>query len=251
VGGEDTLGVAAKLHQEGINVVGVPKTIDNDIYGTDYTFGFDTAVNIAMEAIDRVHTTAESHNRVMVVEVMGRHTGWIAIESGVAGGADIILIPEKPISIEKVCEFLVRRHEGRGRTFSVVVVAEGAEIMHEEDKTQKEALVVQDEKLDAFGHIRLGGISRVLAEEIEKGTGYETRYVILGHVQRGGSPTAFDRLLGTRFGIAAVDLVHKRDFGKMVSLRGNKIVPVALSEAVSKVKYIDDDLYEMARVFFG
>jgi len=251
VGGEDTLGVAAKLHQEGINVVGVPKTIDNDIYGTDYTFGFDTAVNIAMEAIDRVHTTAESHNRVIVVEVMGRHTGWIAIESGVAGGADIILIPEKPISIEKVCEFLVRRHEGRGRTFSVVVVAEGAEIMHEEDKTQKEALVVQDEKLDAFGHIRLGGISRVLAEEIEKGTGYETRYVILGHVQRGGSPTAFDRLLGTRFGIAAVDLLHKRDFGKMVSLRGNKIVPVALSEVVSKVKYIDDDLYEMARVFFG
>jgi ATP-dependent phosphofructokinase / diphosphate-dependent phosphofructokinase len=251
VGGEDTLGVAAKLYREGINVVGVPKTIDNDIYGTDYTFGFDTAVNIAMEAIDRVHTTAESHNRVMVVEVMGRHTGWIAIESGVAGGADIILIPEKPISIEKVCEFLVSRHEGRGKTFSVVVVAEGAEIMYEEDKTQKEALVVQDEKLDAFGHIRLGGISRVLAEEIEKRTGYETRYVILGHVQRGGSPTAFDRLLGTRFGIAAVDLVHKRDFGKMVSLRGNKIVPVALSEVVSKVKYIDDDLYEMARVFFG
>ncbi|MCJ7507548.1 MAG: ATP-dependent 6-phosphofructokinase, partial [candidate division Zixibacteria bacterium] len=157
VGGEDTLGVAAKLHQEGINVVGVPKTIDNDIYATDYTFGFDTAVNIAMEAIDRVHTTAESHNRVMIVEVMGRHTGWIAVESGVAGGADIILIPEKPISIEKVCEFLVRRHEGRGRTFSVVVVAEGAEVMYEEDKTQKEALVVQDEKLDAFGHIRLGG----------------------------------------------------------------------------------------------
>lgn len=252
VGGEDTLGVAAKLYDQGINVVGVPKTIDNDIYGTDYTFGFDTAVNIAMEAIDRVHTTAESHNRVMVVEVMGRHTGWIAIESGVAGGADIILIPEKPVAIEKVCELLVRRHEKRGRTFSVVVVAEGAEVILKQEKcVEKEAVVVQDEKLDAFGHIRLGGIGRVLAKEIEERTGYETRYVILGHIQRGGSPTAFDRLLGTRFGIAAVDLVHKREFGKMVSLRGNKIVPILLSEVISKVKYIDDDLYEMAQVFFG
>jgi len=252
VGGEDTLGVAAKLYEQGINVVGVPKTIDNDIYGTDYTFGFDTAVNIAMEAIDRVHTTAESHNRVMVVEVMGRHTGWIAVESGVAGGADIILIPEKPVSIEKVCELLVRRHEKRGRTFSVVVVAEGAEVILEQEKgTEKEALIVQDEKLDAFGHTRLGGIGRVLAKEIERRTSYETRYVILGHIQRGGSPTAFDRLLGTRFGIAAVDLAHKKDFGKMVSLRGNKIVPIPLSEVVSKVKYIDDDLYEMAQVFFG
>lgn len=252
IGGEDTLGAAMELHQAGINIVAVPKTIDNDVSGTDYTFGFDTAVNVAMDAIDRVHTTAESHNRVMVVEVMGRHTGWIAIESGVAGGADIILIPEKPISIEKVCELLVRRHEQRGRTFSVVVVAEGANVVSEaEQNADKDSLIVQDEKIDAFGHIRLGGIGRVLAEEIEKRIGYETRYVILGHVQRGGSPTAFDRVLGTRFGIAAVDLVHKGDFGKMVCLRGNKIVPVALSEVTSKVKYIDDELYEMARVFFG
>ncbi|MFH1336144.1 MAG: ATP-dependent 6-phosphofructokinase, partial [Candidatus Zixiibacteriota bacterium] len=250
VGGEDTLSVAAKLHEEGLEVVGVPKTIDNDIWGTDYTFGFDTAVNIAMDAIDRVHTTAESHNRVMVVEVMGRHTGWIAIEAGIAGGADFILIPEKPVDLNKVCDAICKRH-ARGRNFSVVVVAEGAKIANEAMDKKEEMVVVQDEKLDAFGHVRLGGIGKVLATEIERRTGYETRFVILGYIQRGGTPTAFDRMLGTRFGVAAVDLVHQGEFGKMVSLRGNQIVSVDLKEVMSKTKHIDDDLYDMAELFFG
>ncbi len=250
VGGEDTLGVATKLFEEGVEIVGVPKTIDNDIWGTDYTFGFDTAVNIAMDAIDRVHTTAESHNRVMVVEVMGRHTGWIAIEAGIAGGADFILIPEKPVDLDKVCDAICKRH-ARGRDFSVVVVAEGAKIATEEVDQKEEVLVVQDEKKDAFGHVRLGGIGKLLASEIEKRTGFETRFVILGHIQRGGSPTAFDRMLGTRFGISAVDLVHRKEFGKMVSLRGNKIVAIDLKEATSKAKRIDEELYEIAEVFFG
>ncbi|KPL00623.1 MAG: hypothetical protein AMJ91_04005 [candidate division Zixibacteria bacterium SM23_73_3] len=249
VGGEDTLGVAAKLFEEGVEIVGVPKTIDNDIWGTDYTFGFDTAVNIAMDAIDRVHTTAESHNRVMVVEVMGRHTGWIAIEAGVAGGADFILIPEKSMDLDKICDAICKRHQ-RGRDFSVVVVAEGAKVAIQEKK-EEEVFVVQDDKEDAFGHVRLGGIGKLLASEIEKRTGFETRFVILGHIQRGGSPTAFDRMLGTRFGVAAVDLVHKGEFGKMVSLRGNKIVAIDLKEATSKTKRIDDQLYEIAEVFFG
>jgi phosphofructokinase-like protein len=250
VGGEDTLSVASKLYEEhGLEVVGVPKTIDNDIWGTDYTFGFDTAINIAMDAIDRVHTTAESHNRVMVVEVMGRHTGWIAIEAGVAGGADFILIPEKPVDLNKVCDAICKRH-ARGRNFSVVVVAEGAKIATE-DNDKKEEMVVQDEKLDAFGHVRLGGIGKVLAQEIEKRTGFEARFVILGYVQRGGTPTAFDRMLGTRFGIAAVDFVHQEKFGKMVSLSGNQIVGIELKEAMSKSKRIDDELYEIAEVFFG
>jgi len=250
VGGEDTLSVAARLFEEGVEIVGVPKTIDNDIWGTDYTFGFDTAVNIAMEAIDRIHTTAESHNRVMVVEVMGRHTGWIAIEAGIAGGADFILIPEKPVDLEKVCDAICKRH-ARGRNFSVVVVAEGAKITTEERNKREEVLVVQDEKRDAFGHVRLGGIGRVLAAEIERRTGFETRFVILGYIQRGGTPTAFDRMLGTRFGIAAVDLVHQGKFGKMVSLRGNKIIPVDLKEVAARTKCIDDELYEIAEVFFG
>jgi 6-phosphofructokinase 1 len=228
----------------------VPKTIDNDIWGTDYTFGFDTAINIAMDAIDRVHTTAESHNRVMVVEVMGRHTGWIAIEAGIAGGADFILIPEKPVDLDKVCDAICKRH-ARGRNFSVVVVAEGAKIANEETDKKEEMLVVQDEKLDAFGHVRLGGIGKVLAAEIEKRTGFEARFVILGYVQRGGTPTAFDRMLGTRFGIAAVDFVHQGKFGKMVSLRGNQIVGIDLKEAMSKSKRIDDELYEIAEIFFG
>ncbi|HEX7400928.1 MAG TPA: ATP-dependent 6-phosphofructokinase, partial [candidate division Zixibacteria bacterium] len=249
-GGEDTLSVAAKLHEEGLEVVGVPKTIDNDIWGTDYTFGFDTAVNIAMDAIDRVHTTAESHNRVMVVEVMGRHTGWIAIEAGIAGGADFILIPEKPVDLNKVCDAICKRH-ARGRNFSVVVVAEGAKIANETMDKKEEMVVVQDEKLDAFGHVRLGGIGKVLATEIEKRTGYETRFVILGYIQRGGTPTAFDRMLGTRFGVAAVDLVHQGEFGKMVSLKGNQIASVDLKEVMSKTKHIDDDLYDMAELFFG
>lgn len=250
VGGEDTLSVAAKLSEEGVEIVGVPKTIDNDIWGTDYTFGFDTAVNIAMEAIDRVHTTAESHNRVMVVEVMGRHTGWIAIEAGIAGGADFILIPEKPVDLNKVCDAICKRHD-RGRDFSIVVVAEGAKIAAGEKDEKEEVMVVQDQEKDAFGHVRLGGIGKILASEIQKRTGFETRFVILGYIQRGGTPTAFDRMLGTRFGIAAVDLVHRGEFGKMVSLRGNQIVPIDLKEATSKAKSIDDQLYEIAEVFFG
>jgi phosphofructokinase-like protein len=250
VGGEDTLGVAAKLAEEGVEIVGVPKTIDNDIWGTDYTFGFDTAVNIAMEAIDRVHTTAESHNRVMVVEVMGRHTGWIAIEAGIAGGADFILIPEKPVDLDKVCDAICKRHE-RGRDFSIVVVAEGAKIAAGGKDNSKEVEVVQNEERDAFGHVRLGGIGKLLASEIQRRTRFETRFVILGYIQRGGTPTAFDRMLGTRFGIAAVDLVHKGEFGKMVTLRGNQIGSIDLKEATSKAKPIDDQLYDLAEVFFG
>ena len=250
VGGEDTLGVAAKLSAK-VKIVGVPKTIDNDIYGTDYTFGFDTAINIAMEAIDRIHTTAESHNRVMVVEVMGRHTGWIAIESGIAGGADLILIPEKAMDIDKICDVINKRH-ARGKDFSIVVVAEGAKIPIKEKKEKKEdKLVVQDAAIDAFGHVRLGGIGKVLASEIEKRTGIETRFVILGYIQRGGTPTAFDRLLGTRYGVAAVDFIHKGLFGKMVSLKGNQIIPMDLSEVINKTKSVDDELYDIAETFFG
>ncbi len=248
VGGEDTLGVANNLFEKGIDVVGVPKTIDNDLSGTDYTFGFDTAINIATEAIDRVHTTAESHNRVMVVEVMGRHTGWIAVEAGIAGGADIILIPERPIDINAVIKSIRKRHE-RGKDFSIVVVAEGAKFMKKAD--EEGTLILQDQKTDEFGHVRLGGIANLVAKEIEKGTGYETRVVILGHVQRGGSPTAFDRVLGTRYGISAVDLVAKKEFGKMVSLQGNKVVPIPLEEAVKEPKLVDPDLYEIAEVFYG
>jgi 6-phosphofructokinase 1 len=250
VGGEDTLSVAAKLADEGIEIVGVPKTIDNDIWGTDYTFGFDTAVNIAMDAIDRIHTTAESHNRVMVVEVMGRHAGWIAIEAGIAGGADFILIPEKPVDLDKVCEAICKRHERR-RNFSIVVVAEGAKIAAGEGENKEGILVVQEEEKDAFGHVRLGGIGKMLASEIQKRTGFETRFVILGYVQRGGTPTAFDRMLGTRFGVAAVDLIHNGEFGKMVTLRGNRIESIDLKDATSKSKQIDDQLYEIAEVFFG
>jgi phosphofructokinase-like protein len=246
VGGEDTLGVASKLFEIGVKVVGVPKTIDNDLSGTDYTFGFDTAINVATEAIDRLHSTAESHNRVMVVEVMGRHTGWIAVEAGIAGGADVVLIPEIPISVDEVCRILVRRHD-RGKDFSIVVVAEGAKF---QDK-DCERMVVQDEKVDAFGHVRLGGIGAILAEAIEEKTGYETRYTVLGHIQRGGTPTAFDRVLGTRFGVAAADLVAKGEFGKMVSLQGNKVRSVDLVEAVGELKTVDMELYEMASIFFG
>ena len=248
VGGEDTLGVAQVLHEKGLKIVGVPKTIDNDLEGTDYTFGFDTAINIAMEAIDRVHTTAESHNRVMVVEVMGRHTGWIALEAGTAGGADVILIPEKPFDIEKVCELIIQRHQ-RGRDFSIVVIAEGARFANEGQS--EGTLILQDMQKDAFGHVRLGGVGNILAKEIENRTGFESRVVILGHIQRGGSPTAFDRVLATRFGIGAIDLVHNNDFGKMVALRGNKIVAVPISEAVKKLKTVSDDLYRDAEVFFG
>jgi len=244
VGGEDTLGVAAKLIKDGItNIVGVPKTIDNDISATDYTFGFDTAVNTAMECIDKLHTTAESHHRIIVVEVMGRHAGWIAVESGIAGGADIILIPEIPIDVEEVCSLIKKRHQ-RGKTFSIVVVAEGGQF-------KKSTMVTQEQKLDEFGHVRLGGIGEILAKEIENRTGYETRVSVLGHIQRGGSPTAFDRILGTRFGVKAIELVKNKKFGKMVALSGIKIIDVPIEEAIKELKTVDMELYGIAKVFFG
>jgi 6-phosphofructokinase 1 len=243
VGGEDTLGVAYKLFKEGLNIVGVPKTIDNDLEATDFTFGFDTAVNIVMECIDRLHTTAESHNRIMVVEVMGRHAGWIATYAGIAGGADYILVPEIPIDVEEVCESIRKRHQ-RGKNFSIVVVAEGASF---KDKS----LFVQEKKVDEFGHVRLGGIGHALGKIIEEKTGFETRVTVLGHIQRGGSPSAFDRVLGTRFGIKAYELVKEKRFGKMASLRGNQIVEVSLEEATVKLKTIDLNLYEIAKIFFG
>jgi len=244
VGGEDTLGVAAKLIKDGIpNIVGVPKTIDNDLSCTDYTFGFDTALNTAMECIDKLHTTAESHHRIIVVEVMGRHAGWIAIEAGIAGGADVVLIPELPIDIEEVCSLIKKRHQ-RGKTFSIVVVAEGAQF-------KKGDLVLQEQKLDEFGHVRLGGIGDTLAQGIEKRTGYETRVSVLGHIQRGGTPTAFDRILGTRFGVKAVELVAAKKFARMAALVGNKIIDVPIEEAVKELKTVDKELYDIARVFFG
>ena len=243
IGGEDTLGVANKLHQEGLPIVGVPKTIDNDLAQTDVTFGFDTAVNIAMEAIDRLHTTAESHHRIMVAEVMGRHAGWIALHAGLAGGADVILIPEQPIDLDEVCGILKQRH-ARGKDFSIVVVAEGATF-----KDQQYAKA--DEKLDAFGHVRLGGIGQQLSDLIEQRTGFETRVTVLGHIQRGGSPTAFDRVLGTRFGVGAVELVLAGQFGMMVSLQGNQIVPVPLAAATAALKTVDAEFYNLAKIFFG
>ncbi|MBI2095647.1 MAG: 6-phosphofructokinase [Candidatus Omnitrophica bacterium] len=242
IGGEDTLGVAAKLSKEGFKIVGVPKTIDNDLPGTDFTFGFDTAVNIAMEAIDRLHSTAESHQRIMVVEVMGRHAGWIAIHSGIAGGADLVLIPEVPIRMEEVIGVIRKRNE-RGKNFSIIVVAEGAKFDGSE--------VTLEKKLDDFGHVRLGGIGELLAKKIEEATGFETRVTVLGHVQRGGSATAFDRMLGTRFGEKAVRLVKKGEFGKMVALRGNEIVPVPIETVAGKLKTVDADFYAMAKTFFG
>ncbi|OIO36365.1 MAG: 6-phosphofructokinase [Candidatus Omnitrophica bacterium CG1_02_44_16] len=242
IGGEDTLGVANRLVKDGLNVVGVPKTIDNDLSATDYTFGFDTAVNTAMECIDRLHTTAESHHRIMVVEVMGRHAGWIATFAGIAGGADVVLIPEIPINLDETCGILKKRHT-RGRTFSIVVVAEGAKLITSD--------VTKDQSLDEFGHVKLGGIGDYLAKEIEKRTGYETRVSVLGHIQRGGSPTAFDRILGTRFGVKAVELIENQEFGKMVSLSGTKIIAVPLEKGVEKLKTVDMDLYNIAKVFFG
>jgi 6-phosphofructokinase 1 len=244
VGGEDTLGAAYKLHKEGVPLVGVPKTIDNDLSGTDYTFGFDTAVSIATEAIDRLHTTAESHHRVIVVEVMGRNTGWIATVSGIAGGADCILIPEIPFKISDVSQLIKTRHK-RGKNFSIVVVAEGTKPEDTGD------LVVQDEKVDEFGHVRLGGIGNVIARQIEEQTGIETRVTALGYVQRGGTPTAYDRVLATRFGVKAVDMIIAGEFGKMASLRGNKVVSVDLEEATSGIKKVDPELFKVAEVFFG
>ena len=244
VGGDDTLGVALKLHNMNIPVVGVPKTIDNDLSGTDYTFGFDTAVSIVTQAIDRLHTTAESHHRVMVVEVMGRHAGWIATMAGIAGGADEILIPEEPFDIGEVCGFLKERYD-RGKKFSIVVVAEGAQ------PKNSGSFITKSEEKDDFGHVRLGGIGNRLAKEIEKRMNVETRVTVLGHVQRGGIPTAHDRVLATRFGVASVELIKDGNFGKMVALQGNKIVPIPLEEGVSKSKTVDMELYEIAKIFFG
>ena len=248
IGGEDTLGVANKLASMSVPIVGVPKTIDNDLNGTDYTFGFDTAVNIVTEAIDRIHTTAESHDRVMVIEVMGRHSGWIALHAGLAGGADMILIPEQKYTIQEIVSTIRKRHE-RGKDFSIVVVAEGAQLVSEEGEENK--YVVSKGGLDEFGHVKLGGIGQLVAHAVEEGTSYETRVTVLGHLQRGGTPTAFDRVLGTRFGIAAIDLVHADDFGKMVSLQGNEIVAIPLAEAVNQLKLVDQELYDLATVFFG
>ena len=243
IGGEDTLGVATKLADLGVDVVGVPKTIDNDLSGTDFTFGFDTAVNIAMEAIDRLHTTAESHHRVLVVEVMGRHAGWIALHAGIAGGANVVLIPEQPFDIEKVCALVESRFETR---FSpIIVVSEGAVPAEGGDMT------LQSGEKDAFGHVRLGGIGDRLANEIEQRTGKEARAVVLGHVQRGGTPTAFDRWLATRFGLQAITAVHEKDFGKMVALRGTDIIRVPLIEGTGELKLVKPEEYAEAEVFFG
>ena len=248
IGGEDTLGVAARLYAEhDFPVVGVPKTIDNDLSATDYTFGFDTAVWVATEAIDRLHTTAEAHNRVMVVEVMGRNTGWIAVMSGIAGGADVILIPEQPITVEAACDEIRRRHQ-RGKDFSIVVVSEGYELTYESGERR---LVGEAAETDQFGHLRLGGVGDVLAHEIEARTGYETRVTVLGHVQRGGSPTPRDRILATRYGIKAADLVYERRFGRMAALHGDRIVDVSLEEATAELKTVPLDWYETARAFFG
>jgi phosphofructokinase-like protein len=249
IGGEDTLGVAAQLHAEqGLPVVGVPKTIDNDLSATDYTFGFDTAVWIATEAIDRLHTTAESHNRVMVLEVMGRHTGWIAVMSGIAGGADVILIPEQPITVEDACEELRRRHE-RGKDFSIVVVSEGYELTYASGETRQVA--EEARASDQFGHVRLGGVGDALAREIEEGTGFETRVTVLGHVQRGGSPTPRDRVLATRYGLKAADLVHEKRWGMMAALQGDSIVEVTLADAVAELKTVPPHWYDVAKAFFG
>jgi len=249
IGGEDTLGVAARLYEEHeFPVVGVPKTIDNDLSATDYTFGFDTAVWICTEAIDRLHTTAESHNRVMVVEVMGRHTGWIAVMSGIAGGADMILIPEQPITVEVACAAIQHRHE-RGKDFSIVVVSEGYELTYESGERRQVAQ--EAASTDQFGHVRLGGVGHELGAEIEERTGYETRVTVLGHVQRGGSPTPRDRVLATRYGLKAADLIHEGRFGRMAALQGDDVVDVSLAEATAELKTVPEDWYAVAKAFFG
>ncbi len=244
IGGEDTLGVAYRLFEMGLPVVGVPKTIDNDLVGTDYTFGFQTAVSIACEALDRLHTTAESHHRVIILEVMGRYTGWIALEAGIAGGADAILIPERPFDIDEVCE-CIRRRQKRGRNFSIIVAAEGAKPKGGEE-------IVYSSGVDAFGHVRLGGVGYYIGKEIEKRfENIDTRAVVLGHLQRGGSPNAFDRVLATRFGIAAIDLVHEGRFGQMVAIQGNVMVSVPLKDVIGKRKTVNSELYEIGATFFG
>jgi 6-phosphofructokinase 1 len=242
IGGEDTLGVATRLHEQGVNVIGVPKTIDNDLNATDYTFGFDTAVNIAMEAIDRLHTTAESHHRALIVEVMGRHAGWIALHSGLAGGANVILIPEQRFSLERVCAYVESRFQSHYAP--IIVVAEGAQ-------PEEGEMVTVEKELDAFGHVRLGGIGEWLAQQIEAKTGKEARTTVLGHIQRGGTPTAFDRVLATRFGLHAIDAVHAGDWGTMVALHATDIVTVPLAEATTQLKTVPAEFYNEAEVFFG
>ena len=243
IGGDDTLGVAHKMGGIGLSCVGIPKTIDNDLGLTDYTFGFHTAVHIACEAIDRLHTTAEAHHRVMILEVMGRYTGWIALEAGIAGGADVVLIPEEPFEISEVCKHIEQRLES-GKSFSLVVVAEGA-------KPKGADTIIYGTGVDEFGHPRLGGVGYYLGREIEKCTEIETRVVVLGHLQRGGSPTAYDRVLATRYGIAAIDLVYRGQFGRMVALQGNKIVSVPLKDVIGKRKTVDLQLYEISKIFSG
>jgi phosphofructokinase-like protein len=242
IGGEDTLGVANKLHGEGVHVVGVPKTIDNDLNATDYTFGFDTAVNIAMEAIDRLHTTAESHHRVLIVEVMGRHAGWIALHAGLAGGANVILIPERPFDIEQVCAYIEHRYQTHYAP--IVVVAEGATPV-------EGTMAVREGELDAFGHVRLSGIGQRLEQEIHQRTGKEARATVLGHIQRGGTPTAYDRVLATRFGLHAIDAAHAGQWGAMTALQGTRIELVPLAEATKELKLVTPDLYAEAEAFFG
>lgn len=246
IGGEDTLGVAARIAADGYPVIGIPKTIDNDLMGTDYTIGFRTAVSVATEAIDRLHTTAESHNRVIVLEVMGRHAGWIATYAGLAGGADAILIPEKPFKIKEVADIIKRRHR-RGKNFSIVVVAEGAKLQGGREGD----MVLASQEKDEFGHVRLGGISQVLAKSIEAITGFEARVVILGHLQRAGSPSEYDRILATRFGVRAVELVERKRFGRLVALRQGKVTDVALSVVRKGIKHVDPAIYKVAGVFFG
>ena len=248
IGGEDTLGVATELQRRSVKVVGVPKTIDNDLGATDYTFGFDTAVSICTDAIDRLHTTAESHNRVMVVEVMGRHTGWIAVMSGIAGGADVILIPEQPITVEEACRQLEKRH-GTGKDFSIVVVSEGYELTYESG--ERRLVAGEARETDQFGHVVFGGVGDALARAIEERTVFETRVTVLGHVQRGGTPTPRDRVLATRFGLKAADLAHERRYGRMAALHGDSIVDVSLEEATSALKTVPEEWYDVARAFFG
>jgi ATP-dependent phosphofructokinase / diphosphate-dependent phosphofructokinase len=247
IGGEGTLSAAARMHEHGLSVVGIPKTIDNDLSGTDYTFGFDTAVSIATEAIDRLHSTAESHKRVIVVEVMGRHVGWIATCSGIAGGADVILVPEEPADLAVVAEQLKRRHAG-GTNFSIVVVAEGAKIRSSPAEPEH---VISSGQLDEAGRVRLGGVGVYVAQEIERRTGFETRVSVLGHIQRGGSPTAYDRVLASRFGVHAVDMVARGEFGRMTALHGNVIASVELAEATRTLKRVPPEFFDVARVFFG
>ncbi len=242
IGGDDTLGVAQRLFELGLRCVGVPKTIDNDLVGTDYTFGFHTAVSIACQALDKLHTTAEAHHRVMILEVMGRRAGWIAFEAGLAGGADAILIPEQPFTVDEICD-IIRRRQKRGRYFSLVVVAEGA-------KPKGGQEIVYSKGVDEFGNVRLGGVGYYLGRELEKKMNIETRVVVLGHLQRGGSPVASDRVLATRFGIGAIDLVHEGKFGRMVALQGNNIVSIPLKRVVGKQKKLDLELYNVAKVFF-